>query len=319
MKTLFSKLCKFLENNQSYKYSRWTEPMEGVDINSDIPFELIMPGLIKTLKEKAQNAKVFSFDKEIVERKLSVSRDEIASRFHLPFSDIIITYDNDIALGMGPDADIVTFLSAVNEQDTATDGGDIDTLGLDPVGYCFEFFVIAGTSFSSLMGITNGLLFINRNKKEIATKISFGSWVDSSFKKILSYGIDQNGIINRGLMDSLSKDIMLIDMINTDKRYFIIEGLPIKQRKKGKGNRIKRLHERPIYIAMKAKVIRKKLGILKGEGKDPHERRGHNRWLRDKKYKRDEHGEVRCVWVKNTWVGPSTGRSGNRNYRVILD
>jgi len=68
------------------------------------------------------------------------------------------------------------------------------------------------------------------------------------------------------------------------------------------------------------KVIRQRLGIPPGDRNvGAHERRGHFRNLYNKRYKRNDNGTIKKIWVRNTWVGPSEGRYGNRNYKVILE
>lgn len=98
---------------------------------------------------------------------------------------------------------------------------------------------------------------------------------------------------------------------------FILEEKPLGV--KPKVNKILRLSKRPKYTLITPNAIRKKCGWKPPQGlhqKIPHERRGHPRVFRDERYKNMKGKEI---WIKATWIGQSSGKVGNKFYRVLLD
>lgn len=124
-----------------------------------------------------------------------------------------------------------------------------------------------------------------------------------------------------------------------EPKNFLMETAPAKMRKTN-SKKIPRSHQRPQYTILKPNKARKKMGLpipseYKGGKKRPHERRRHERFLSDDKYKWGLDGKpldkqiipygpragqayYKKIMVPSIWIGPSQVRKGNKIYRVIL-
>lgn len=143
--------------------------------------------------------------------------------------------------------------------------------------------------------------------------------------------------ITGGLTAHLDQAMQLIYRLNEPKN-FIMEAKPKIKRSKNK--KIPRLHSRPTYTVLRPNAIRRQLGMAmpqeyKGGKKRPHERRRHERFLSDDRYKYQLDGRIidpkiipygpragqlyyKKIMVPPVWIGPSTAKKGNKIYRVIL-
>ena len=107
-----------------------------------------------------------------------------------------------------------------------------------------------------------------------------------------------------------------IMLLNNLENKFILEEKPIKP--KVKKGMIARSHQRPKYIILEPKTIRKRMG-LPATGKaleEGYERRRHYRTYRNDRY---VNVQGKTVIIEATWVGPSEKQIGKKIYKVRLD
>lgn len=135
----------------------------------------------------------------------------------------------------------------------------------------------------------------------------------------------------------------IINIINYPKN-FILEKTSDKIRKSTKSfKKIARAHQRPTYTVLTPDKIRQIMGLSQpgagiagGRKKRPHDRRQHDAFLSNDKYRFDIKGRLiepkvipygsrvgqlyfKKIRIPAIWVGASEVKKGNKIYRVILD
>jgi hypothetical protein len=166
------------------------------------------------------------------------------------------------------------------------------------------------------------------NDDEVDIDIQFGNFFVDINGRLLDktkYRMDEEALHSQQMKDMASgmlvETFLALAEINTVDR-FVLEISPRKKKvKKGKPGYIPKVHERPEYILLKPKEIRKYLNTsheMTNGKKAVHERRGHPRTYPDDKERfPNVHGKT--IWIDAVWCGTSEVVIKDKKYKVILD
>lgn len=310
------------------------------------------------------DAKIFYFDQERPPRnELLVGPLEV-SQFYLPFSTTCLVFRENCYVyrdscsqqkGVEQERFIIAAealeptLNALSEKvkETASQGAlkkILDTAAKLRIDYRQALIITIGV-IKNTAGVEidqfEARLFdyFGADKKAIL----FSRYDDSdlSWRKFIDE--DNYNSMANGALEAATDMIGFIihHLINPEK--FILETCPRKI-KTPDSKKIPRSHQRPLYTILHPHKIREKMrvphptgtGAGKGGPITPHERRRHERFLSDSKYKFDLTGRpiepqpipygprkgesyYKKVDVPATWIGATESRVGNKIYRVILD
>ena len=151
----------------------------------------------------------------------------------------------------------------------------------------------------------------------------------------------RNYALFQPINDSLNDLLTLISVINNPDNFILEKRhiCPSIKRKKSKKPRLLKRSERPEYTILKPSEIRKRMGLeepkFTGGKKRPHERKRHESFLSNPKYRFDKKGRLleqkiipygrrkgelyyKKINVPAIWIGPTENIVGNHRYRVIL-
>lgn len=165
------------------------------------------------------------------------------------------------------------------------------------------------------------LKYLKKNNLEYEARMtcSYASKPD-----LLTWAADV-AAIKRNIMFNAVTDFAQLHAVNQPGR-FIMEEAPVDVERIMRNKTYPKTHERPLYIILTPRQIRKRMHLPEPEILDklgrkvtPHERRGHYRVYRNARFKRAEDGSFKKRWVNHTWVGKSETVVDDRRYRVILE
>ncbi len=325
MSGLFSRICKAFDRVNTYRPdlffvdSEVKRPSMDDEIFNKIRhlFESIMNDAVKKIRKGSVFDFPFSVCSSIGNELSSLTYEEnekmtseLYNSFNTPFPDTIVT-----ARVRGGDEEEVIFLSL--------DDGLI---------HCHIFSELEGdgnfemNSCVCKLKHTNDPDFASIELGKIVLSCTT-TWLNIDKVILVTVPVTFEHELVKKTLDWCTTAVpyymFLLDQISTNANLFLVETLPIRKKKKRMHNKIRRLNQRPVYLALEPKTIRKRLGLpdpIQGDGiKTPHERRGHFRWLRDRRFRRNDDGSIKKVWVRNTWIGPSEGVYHGRKYKVILE
>lgn len=159
-----------------------------------------------------------------------------------------------------------------------------------------------------------GLISGNRHNPNVVMSPSSGITFEPRAVKQREEYVAETARLTRTM---LINTFHAIACINTLDR-FILEVAPAKLKATKK---IPREHQRPKYIILTPKEIRKYLNTsheVTGRVQSGHDRRGHTRTYPDDPARYpNAHGKT--VWIDAMWVGTTEKVVGNKKYKVILD
>lgn len=292
-----------------------------------------------------RHARLFSFDMPRPEESELTVPPEAFNGFYLPFKTTAINFkdscyifedESESQTGIQGSRKIIGILDMGLNFASSEEGKEskdyFDSIGVKPFTVIIANYIGKSDGFDvKLLDHFSGdkkILFYSRNPdlvpvwKKFHEKETYLSMTDALMKNSLK------------MMGFIIQHI-------TAPETFILETKTI-QGPVSKLKKIPRAHQRPLYTILHPHKIREQMRLPHpgptgtGKSKAPHERRRHERFLSDSKYKYDLSGRVidpqeipygprkgqpyfKKIDVPATWIGPTQSQVGNKIYRVILD
>jgi hypothetical protein len=157
---------------------------------------------------------------------------------------------------------------------------------------------------------------------ELCPEVTVDNWLGEQNSLLFNAGPrPEDKDIQLTLRQCITATYKTLVKLNTIDR-FVLEVSPRKPSKKAlKPGAIPKLRDRPEYLMLTPKEIRKYLGThLEDTGRvqSVHERRGHIRTYPDDK-ERFPNAHGKSIWIDAVWIGESEAIVGNKKYRVVLE
>lgn len=148
------------------------------------------------------------------------------------------------------------------------------------------------------------------SKSEVFHRLNYDEIMQAPGSHILR----QSALVN-------AKVAMQEVVIMNQPKNFVLEIAPTKTRHTARSGKIVRSGDRPIYMILPPKEIRKRMLLpdpqtQTGRAVAPHERRAHTRTYRNARF---VNMQGKQVVIPATWVGRSEAVIGKKVYKVLLD
>lgn len=296
---LFDKACGFCE-----KYAQGFIPLLESAKVFDLPIEATVKKLRLTKEEISDQRDSFF----LPFRTVSIEGDILSKDLRREITCVIFRDEEKNSLGFRQRREFVVFMKLVwGEGCNLVVSGVIENVVLEE-GTADEGFSM-GVRFST----NKGFLGLPKDGCEDDSEPVFHAIKDDA----LAPGDDK--VLREIVHTVLCRAVGQILFVNLRTRTFIVEKSSTCVRHDG-GKKILRSHERPRYVFLTPKEIRRIFGEDHQPGTHaspiPHERRRHYRVLRSEFYK-EKRGKV--IVVPAVWVGTKEKVVGSTRYKVMVD